>query len=237
MSRTPVCFVRAHHVWRHRRGSSSISTLTTTLRASPTLCRATSAPPIPENSESTLMPFGYSGLSTEKWNATVYTEKLFPSALYLAVAPRQGLEWSLSNPNITCNYRTPTNQLISCVLHGLQTYMLLSPNSLQIQLFRHETSKWKGRLTSISLASTGVARFGDVHTRFHFEQSITFSFFSSSVRSCSMITVPSRMPCLLAQNSLPRTVLIQFNFTRKSHSGKIHGYVNKYTFPQSSKIS
>jgi hypothetical protein len=39
---------------------------------------------MPENSDKIFIPLGYSGFRTEKWKATVKTEKLFPNALYLA---------------------------------------------------------------------------------------------------------------------------------------------------------
>ena len=80
--------------------------------------------------------------------------------------------------------------------------------------------------TSFSLA------FGDVHMWFHFEQNFILSFFSWSVSSCSVMIVTSRTPYLLPQNSLPRTISIQFNFVRLSNSGEKSKYLNQDTFPQ-----
>lgn len=66
-SSVPVCPLARHQASTHARLSSWISTLTTTFSLIPILWRAISAPPIPVNSDNTLIPFGYNGFRTEKW--------------------------------------------------------------------------------------------------------------------------------------------------------------------------
>lgn len=69
----PLWLVCSHQLLTIFLFASEISTATTFLRGIPSRCRATSAPPMPEKSESTLMPLGNKFFKTDRWYATVST--------------------------------------------------------------------------------------------------------------------------------------------------------------------
>ncbi|BAT15530.1 Os12g0108933 [Oryza sativa Japonica Group] len=77
-------WVWSHQLLSNAMFTSDISTETTVFIRIPSLWRAISAPPIPENKDKTFMPLGKMSLSTERWYATVSTWNEFPRALYLA---------------------------------------------------------------------------------------------------------------------------------------------------------
>ena len=76
-----------------------LSAIIPTFKKIPSLCKATSAPPIPENNDKTLIPLLYKG----RRKATVLTRKLFPRTRTLSRVENITLVWPRSNPKHNSN--------------------------------------------------------------------------------------------------------------------------------------
>ena len=145
---------------------SKISTETTTLMWIPSLCKATSPPPISVNKDNTLIPLENMAFSTDKCQATVSTWNELPRALYLSVLPTP-LVWSLGKlSKYSYSYQVSFFALLHDISEHLEKvdYLKLLQHagsvlcSLHLQYF--SASSWATfYIWSTSLCSTSINTF------------------------------------------------------------------------------